>query len=248
MVRITRPAGYYEKNVREDCGKCEGSGSVPWGADVKGVVRTRTRTGVLRAKIIEQVCFSCNGLGYSLRSQANIDRAEKNRERKARAAFEAAQAEAVRKDAEWAAWTAEHGDVIEFLESARAGEPGTFVFEMKDALQWKQALTERQVQVVRRIAEQQRAEAAVSSPVIEGRIEVTGEVITTKEQDTMYGLTVKMLVRDDRGFKVWGTVPSALLGEGVKGKRVAFTATVKASDDDATFGFYSRPTKARLVR
>ncbi len=242
MVRIARPAGYYEKNVREDCGKCEGSGSVSWGIDVKGAVQTRR--GV---KIVERVCFTCNGVGYSLRSQANIDRAEKTRERKARAAFEAAQVEAARKDAEWATWTAEHGDVIEFLEGARAGEPGTFVFDMKDALQWKQALTERQVQVVRRIAEQQRTEAAASTPVVEGRIEVTGEVITTKEQDTMYGLTVKMLVRDDRGFKVWGTVPSALLGEGVKGQRVAFTATVRASDDDAAFGFYQRPTKARLV-
>jgi hypothetical protein len=242
MVRIARPTGYYEKNVREDCGRCSGSGSVSWGIDVKGAVHTNR--GV---RIVERVCFTCNGVGYKMRSQANIDRAEKAREKKAREVFTAAQAEATQKAAAWAAWTAEHADVIEFLETARAGEPGTFVFEMKDAIAWKQALTERQVQVVRRIAEQQRAEAAVSTQVIEGRIEVTGEVITTKEQDTMYGLTVKMLVRDDRGFKVWGTVPSTLLGEGVKGKRVAFTAKIEASRDDATFGFYSRPTKARIV-
>jgi hypothetical protein len=28
---------------------------------------------------------------------------------------------------------------------------------------------------------------------------------------------------------------------------VAFSATVKVSDRDETFGFYQRPTKARLV-
>lgn len=242
MARISRPAGYYEKNVREDCYKCSGTGSISWGVEIDAVIRTSQGT-----KTVPRSCFTCGGVGYKMRSQANIDRAEKARERAARKALETAQAEAAEKAAKWADWTAEHADVIEFLENSRAGEPGTFLFEMKDALTWKKALTERQVGVVRRIAEQRRAEAATASSVIEGRIEVTGEVISVKIQDGTYGTVVKMLVRDDRGFKVWGTLPSTLLGEGVQGKRVTFTAKVEASKNDATFGYYSRPTKARLV-
>lgn len=84
-------------------------------------------------------------------------------------------------------------------------------------------------------------------PVIEGRVTVTGTVLTTKVQNSIYGETLKMLVRDDRGFKVWGTVPAALAGEGLKGARVTFTATVERSRDDEAFGFYKRPNKAQRV-
>lgn len=247
MARTARPAGYYEKNVREECGRCGGSGSVSWGADVKGVVRTRTRTGVFGHKVVERVCFTCNGVGFKMRSQANIDRCARNAERKAAQFVAEVAAKAAADAAAWVTWTTEHADVVSFLDAARAGEPGSFVFDMKWMVENRQALSERQVAAIRGMAERKAADAAVSAPVIEGRIVVTGEVLTTKVQDSVYGTTVKMLVRDDRGFKVWGTVPSALLGEDVKGKRVTFTATVRVSDNDETFGFYQRPTKAALV-
>ena len=50
------------------------------------------------------------------------------------------------------------------------------------------------------------------------------------------------IVQDDRGFKVWGSVPSKL--ENVKGRSVSFSATVQPSEDDEKFGFFKRPTKA----
>lgn len=103
----------------------------------------------------------------------------------------------------------------------------------------------------------ERVEAAVRrlaepvTPVVEGRIVVTGEVLTVRVDDNPfgYGSIVKTLVRDDRGFKVWGTMPSALLGSegGAHGKRVTFTARCQASDNDPAFGFFSRPTKAAFV-
>jgi hypothetical protein len=43
-----------------------------------------------------------------------------------------------------------------------------------------------------------------------GKVKVTGEVISTKVQDGQYGPQYKMLVKDDRGFKVWGSIPSSL--------------------------------------
>ena len=72
-----------------------------------------------------------------------------------------------------------------------------------------------------------------------------------------------MVVKDDRGFKVYGTVPQAIIDEAVprphslgaqvwdyevlKGQRITFSATVQASDDDDKFGFFKRPTKAALA-
>jgi len=97
------------------------------------------------------------------------------------------------------------------------------------------------------------AENADAEAIVNGKQAITGEVITVKTQEGYYGDTLKMLVRDDRGFKVWGTVPSALSEAAyeaettVNGSRVTFSATVEASEDDNKFGFYKRPTKAKLI-
>lgn len=129
-------------------------------------------------------------------------------------------------------------------------------------------LTERQVLGVIasaakdvEFAARRAAEAAVLTPVITGKgVVITGTVVSTKWKDGYNAPVLKMLVLDDRNFKVWGTVPAALEprsdwvdGEDVqipgaeKGARVSFTANVEASDDDPTFGFYSRPRKAALL-
>ena len=75
-----------------------------------------------------------------------------------------------------------------------------------------------------------------------GKVEISGIVLATKWQESMYGSTLKMLVQDDRGFKVYGSVPAKL--ENVKGRSVSFSATIQPSEDDEKFGFFKRPTKA----
>lgn len=100
-----------------------------------------------------------------------------------------------------------------------------------------------------------------------GRIEVTGRLLATKSQDGYYGSELKMLVLDDRGFKLWGTMPGVLVdqafelareaglsGGGVAGAlreglkvRVSFTAAIERSRKDETFGFFKRPTKAKVI-
>lgn len=115
------------------------------------------------------------------------------------------------------------------------------------------ALTERQVDAIHRAIERQAAyearkaaEAALpTSPVIEGRIPITGEVLSVKWQDNGYGGREVMTVRDDRGFKVWGSTPSGLVVD--KGNIITFTATVSKSDRDEAFGFFKRPTKAEVL-
>lgn len=119
------------------------------------------------------------------------------------------------------------------------------------------------------IAAERAAEKEAATPVVEGKIVITGKVLSTKFVDNDFGGALKMLVLDERGFKVWGTVPSSIqvTGERVytgpvdvgeypewvelphvcKGARVTFTATVEKSRDDESFGFYRRPTKASVL-
>jgi hypothetical protein len=97
-----------------------------------------------------------------------------------------------------------------------------------------------------RRATERAAEQAEAQPVVEGKITVEGKVLTIKWQDSDYGGSLKMLVADDRGFKVWGTVPRSI-DSVERGDHVRFNATVEASRDDETFGFYKRPTKAEVL-
>tara|TARA_Y100001938_G_scaffold151191_1_gene247147 strand:- start:5493 stop:6347 length:855 start_codon:yes stop_codon:yes gene_type:complete len=89
-------------------------------------------------------------------------------------------------------------------------------------------------------------ELAAAEPVPYGRIDVCGEVLSVKSQESMYGWTLKMLVKDRRGFKLWGSVPSAI-DDVSRGDKIKFTAAVERSKDDEKFGFYKRPTKAAYV-
>jgi hypothetical protein len=89
------------------------------------------------------------------------------------------------------------------------------------------------------------AQIATATPVIEGRVQVTGTVISTDLRETNFGLVLKCLVLDDRGFKVWGNVPSCQ--EWVPGDKVTFMARCERSHNDEFFGFYTRPTKASKV-
>jgi hypothetical protein len=87
-------------------------------------------------------------------------------------------------------------------------------------------------------------EAGEDAP--EGRVVITGTVLSFKVQESMYGDVLKMLVQDDRGFRVWGSVPSSL-DDAERESRITFIATVTASDKDAKFGFFKRPTKAAVI-
>lgn len=113
-------------------------------------------------------------------------------------------------------------------------------------------LSERQIATVERSivqeterSDERSAQRAQLTRAPGGKVRVTGTVLSTKEKETDWGWTLKMLVMDDRQFKVWITVPSALNVE--KGDRVAFFCTLKPSADDPSFAFGSRPTKAEKL-
>lgn len=96
-----------------------------------------------------------------------------------------------------------------------------------------------------------KAEALESSPVpvTDERITIEGTVVKVswKQGFGYYDDAVKkLIVRDDRGFKVWGTCPKAII-EADQGDRVKFTAKIERGDRDETFGFFVRATKPELL-
>ena len=88
-----------------------------------------------------------------------------------------------------------------------------------------------------------QSEAAARCPT--GRIVVTRKVLSTRGEDTPFGYVVKMLVRDDSGFKVWWSCPSAA---GIpKGNRISMRVSVMPSRDDTKFGFGKRPSNLEVL-
>ncbi len=140
----------------------------------------------------------------------------------------------------------------------------------RSGLAWKLhqygSLSEKQLAAVRRGLERDAAEAEKQARALAagaftgGKLDIEGTVVSTKWVESQYGSAKKMMVELDDGRRLWGTVArgldevtldeegrhveTTLLGQG---DRVAFTATVEASQDDPTFGFFKRPTKARVV-
>ena len=93
--------------------------------------------------------------------------------------------------------------------------------------------------------EKEEAIYEAAEPVPTGRVAITGTVLGTKVTATRFGPVAKMLVQDEQGFKVWGSIPTSLPSP--KGRTVTFMAAVEPSDDDPKFGFFKRPTKAEFT-
>lgn len=99
-------------------------------------------------------------------------------------------------------------------------------------------------------AERARRATAAPVPVTSERIRIEGIVVKVDVKEGWGYNSPKrtvITVLDDRGFKVWGTAPSSIKGKVEVETRVAFDAAVEPSDRDETFGFFSRPTKAKVI-
>lgn len=97
--------------------------------------------------------------------------------------------------------------------------------------------------------EKKRKTEASPAPVTDERIEITGTVISAKWRSTDWGSSLKLTIQTEEGYRVWGSAPVSLLTDDdpAPGDVVTFTAKVVVSDDDKTFAFYKRPTKAAFV-
>ena len=111
---------------------------------------------------------------------------------------------------------------------------------------WREKMVEL---AAKRAADEARLATAEDVPVTKNRIRIEGVVATVKYVENAYGGSLKMRVVTDAGWACWGSVPSSLDGESVQvGDRVEFIARIDQSEDDAKFGFFSRPTKAAIVK
>jgi hypothetical protein len=92
-------------------------------------------------------------------------------------------------------------------------------------------------------------DAAKPIPATDKRLSIEGTVLSIKAVESEYGVTMKLLLMADEGWKVFGSVPSGMGSQDGfdRGCRIRFDARVTVSEDDPKFGFYSRPTKASLV-
>lgn len=113
---------------------------------------------------------------------------------------------------------------------------------------WRWELSDRQIEAALASIDREEARAAErasAEPAPEGRVHITGIVERIKMHVTDWGASEKMTVRDDRGFRVWATVPNgALIGEG---DRITFVATLEPSDRDDRFAFGKRPAKIHVI-
>lgn len=87
---------------------------------------------------------------------------------------------------------------------------------------------------------QRAAEKANTPDCPEGLQTISGQVVKVDVQVNQFGSRSVMTVKSTAGWLVWGTIPSRL-SDVQRGDNVTFTADVKRSDKDRTFGFFKRP-------
>ncbi|MEH0110803.1 hypothetical protein V6N00_13915 [Tersicoccus sp. MR15.9] len=246
------------ERIVEDCGKCAGTGlyTGPYGHSFYTPAVGAVDTG----------CFGCMGTGkHSFlvssarererrrvgRANESIDRVDRFNENLA-AAVAAHPSLALLQDWEIAsmAWVDQYrtklfaGPLSEDQMSAAAKAIDRYHATQRAELEREAA---------------REAERAARPPAPVGPATIEGVVISTKFVDNSFsysgGSTMKMRVKDDRGFEVWSTAPATLRDavrnsgrdQYLAGSRVRFNATLKPSHDDPSFAFASRPTKAELL-
>jgi hypothetical protein len=240
ITRRTKDAMTITRRVR--CGKCDGAGYIQ-----------------CYSFIVNGVCFACGGSGkvtakdrvYTAEKNAKLDRARdvRNAEKTAARNAESSRLE-VERAAKFAHVLASNGSLFE--KYGRLESQTSFIADVMFKV-WRFAdPTPRQLEAVEQAIDRaltEQAAAATAADVIEGRIEIRGVIVSTKSVESAYGTQFKMLVRDDRGFKVWGSIPNSILPiSELRDERIHFVATVERSRDDSKFGFFKRPTKANLDR
>lgn len=215
------------------------------------------------------ICFECMGRPELVRRYVTVGKLLSNAKDRDREAARKARAKAAERSA-LEVWKAENVELL-----ARAEKVGCLWFQ-----NWRYAPEAHQVENLASAVEEREAKEAekaarlaTAERVPEGRGTITGVVVSWKMVEDHFsysgGSTLKILVEDDRGFRVFGTCPTKLSddiydgfyadrerdydgpdvwkNEALRGARVTFTATVEPSDDDPYFGWFKRPTKPSVL-
>ena len=119
-------------------------------------------------------------------------------------------------------------------------EKNSFLRSMAETLRWvgpSRPFSERMIEAVRSSMAQRTERAAVDAarPAVptEGRQTITGTILSAKIVEGDYGTAYKVVVEDDRGFKVYCSLPKAQADEAYD----AFLSQIEADGYDwRTFG------------
>lgn len=128
-----------------------------------------------------------------------------------------------KRQAAWDQLAAEHPAVWELVSKAadiaslsenresHITERDTFVLSLADKL-WnfdERQYTDRQIAALQAVADKRVAAAADAVPAPAGRVEVSGEIVSAKVKSSDFGDAYKLVVKDDRGFRVYVSLPKA---------------------------------------
>lgn len=150
-------------------------------------------------------------------------------------------------------WARENRESLPLLKVEHAITKDMRAKLVKTGAKW--GLSEKQINLLKKLQADvaKGPEQHVPVPVDGERIEVLGRVVSVKDYEGPYGDVLKMVVKVETEAGSWlcyGTVPDSILGGDygpLKGCLVSFTATVKKGNRDEYFGFFSRPTKGKVL-
>ena len=143
-----------------------------------------------------------------------------------------------------------HSDLVGFLESQSPSN--SFARSLLDSIAGYGQLTGGQYSAAVRMMERHQEELTqkkIACPV--GRQRFTGVVVSIKKPSVYaeypsFKAIIKVLDGDEY-YTVMGNITSAM-DDIDRGDTVTMTATIKKSDRDPSFGFYSRPSKVEISK
>jgi hypothetical protein len=188
----------------------------------------------------DSVCYLCNNsldgkLGVHVGSHdeavKDADRRTRGKVARDRKREEKRLAKLAARDAAWQGLKDAHPAVWDLVSAVRGitipysdgqefvdgNERDTFVLSLADKL-WsydERHYTERQIAALQRVVDKRAAQKAVSeaNPAPEGRVVIRGDVVSAKMVEGEYGTSYKIMVKDERGFRVWCSIPKAQADE-----------------------------------
>lgn len=221
-------ASKVETPVFVPCGRCGGQGGF-----------------ACYGHIYNGVCFECDGARGHWSTVEHEARLAKRREQaRARRAAKRA-AEAAQRAEVGQAFLSQHEGLAQALETDHS-----ISADLKEKVLHFGSLSEAQIALAMKIAaEAAEAATVVQVEVVEGRGSVTGSVTSVKWEEDGFsyhgGMVCKIVVLDDRGFRLYGTAPKAIRESVEKGSKISFTATLVAKEEG--FGFFQRATAATIL-
>jgi len=142
------------------------------------------------------------------------------------------------------------------------------VRDIKNRLDRYGELSDAQIALVLKLAREEKdreSDRALLRPAPEGKLTVTGEILSAKYKETRFGSTPKMLLKvphEDGHYLLWSTIPAKIFDElatrntpddgwfsWLRGKCITFTAQISRgwNPNEPHFATANRPSKARLI-